>query len=77
MVSSGFMLKNYILVAIRNPIAWIFMNQWLQDFAYHIPIHWWIFGLAGSLVIMIAFLTISLQVFKAAVANPVTNLRSE
>ena len=67
----------FIAILLASPIAWIFMNQWLQDFAYHIPIHWWIFGLAGSLVIMIALFTISLQVFKAAIANPVKSLRSE
>jgi putative ABC transport system permease protein len=67
----------FIAILLASPIAWMFMNRWLQDFAYHIPIHWWIFGLAGSLVILIALFTISLQVFKAAIANPVKSLRSE
>ncbi len=66
-----------IAILLASPIAWIFMNQWLQDFAFHISIHWWIFGLAGSLVIIIALFTVSLQVFKAAIANPVKSLRSE
>ncbi len=66
-----------IAILLASPFSWIFMNQWLQDFAYHIPIHWWIFGIAGSLVILVALLTVSLQVFKAAITNPVNSLRSE
>ncbi len=66
-----------IAILLASPIAWIMMNQWLQDFAYHIPIHWWIFGVSGLAVILIALFTVSLQVFKAAIANPVKSLRSE
>jgi putative ABC transport system permease protein len=66
-----------IAILLASPIAWIFMNQWLQDFAYHIQIYWWVFGITGSLVILIALFTVSLQVFNAAIANPVTSLRSE
>ena len=66
-----------IAILLASPVAWLCMNQWLQDFAYHIPIHWWIFGIAGFVVILIALLTVSLQVFKASIANPVKSLRSE
>ncbi len=66
-----------IAILLASPVAWLCMNQWLQDFAYHIPIHWWIFGIAGFVVIMIALLTLSLQVFKASMANPVKSLRNE
>ncbi len=66
-----------IAVLLASPVAWIMMNRWLQDFAYHIPVRWWIFGISGLVVILIALITVSLQVFKAAVANPVKSLRSE
>jgi putative ABC transport system permease protein len=66
-----------IAVLMASPIAWIMMSQWLQDFAYYIPIRWWIFGVSGLVVILIALITVSLQVFKAAIANPVNSLRSE
>ena len=66
-----------IAILLASPFSWIFMDQWLQDFAYHIPIHWWIFGVSGSLVILVALVTVSLQVFKAAIANPVKSLRAE
>jgi putative ABC transport system permease protein len=53
------------------------MENWLQDFAYRIRIDWWIFALAGILVLMIAIVTVSYQAIKAAVTNPVKSLRTE
>jgi putative ABC transport system permease protein len=62
---------------IATPIAWLGMHKWLQDFAYHTSIRWWVFALAGSGAILIAFITISFQAIRAAMANPVRALRSE
>lgn len=64
-----------MLVAV--PLSWMVMNKWLEDFAYRIELHWWIFGLAGIISIIIAFATLSVQAIKAALANPVTSLRAE
>ena len=70
-----------ILIAIAfvivSPIAWYFMNKWLQDYVYRIDISWWIFLLGGLAAIVIAMLTVSFQALKAAFANPVNSLRSE
>jgi putative ABC transport system permease protein len=49
----------------------------LEDFAYSVKINWWVFVLAGILAIAIAFLTISFQAIKAALANPIKSLRNE
>ncbi len=69
------------LVAIASllafPVAWWMMNNWLHDFAYRISIGWWVFAIAGSLAILIAFLSVSYQTVKAATANPVKALHSE
>jgi hypothetical protein len=59
------------------PIAWYFLNQWLQNFVYRTPFSWWIFPLAGLLSIIIALVTISFQTVKASLANPVDSLRAE
>jgi putative ABC transport system permease protein len=69
----------WILIAnlIAWPIAWYILNYWLQNFAYRISIHWWIFGIAGSLTMMIALLTVSWQAIRAATANPINSLRYE
>ncbi|MFT3826045.1 MAG: ABC transporter permease [Chitinophagaceae bacterium] len=75
---SGDFLKLVILAAaIALPLAWWAISQWLQEFAYRVPVSWWIFGLAGVLAFVIALLTVSVQAFRSARANPVQSLRSE
>ncbi|MDB5223548.1 MAG: FtsX-like permease family protein, partial [Chitinophagaceae bacterium] len=59
------------------PLAYLAITKWLQSFPYRINISWWIFGLAGALVIVIALITVSFQALKAAIANPVKSLRTE
>jgi putative ABC transport system permease protein len=75
--STDFMKLIVIAFCIAGPIGWYAMNSWLQDFAYKLPLSWWIFALAGLVAILIALLTISMQAFKAARTNPATGLRSE
>ena len=72
-------LLKVVLVAmlVAVPVSWILMNKWLEDFAYRIQLHWWIFALAGIVALLIAIVTLSLQAIKAAVANPVKSLRNE
>jgi putative ABC transport system permease protein len=53
------------------------MNRWLQDFAYRIQISWWVFLIAGLSALLIAILTVSFQAIRAALTNPVNNLRTE
>jgi len=77
MLSKDFLKLVLLANLIAWPLAWWGMHQWLQDFAYHINLSWWIFGLAGVTAILIALITISFQAIKAAIANPVKSLRSE
>jgi putative ABC transport system permease protein len=77
MISVEFLRLVVIAVVISFPLTWFAMNKWLQDFAYRINIQWWIFIVAGGVALMIAFITISFQAVKAAIANPVKSLRSE
>jgi putative ABC transport system permease protein len=77
LLSKDFVRLVLISFLIAVPAAWYFMHKWLQDFAYRIQISWWVFIIAGLLALAIALLTISMQAIKAAVANPVKNLRSE
>lgn len=69
----------WVLVAnlVAWPVAWYFMNQWLQNFAYRINISWWIFVLAGGMALLIALLTVSGQAIRTALTNPVNTLRYE
>jgi putative ABC transport system permease protein len=77
LLSKGFVRLLLLALLIASPLAWYFMNKWLQNFAYRISIGWWVFIIAGSLALLIAFITISFQAIKAAVANPVKSLRTE
>jgi putative ABC transport system permease protein len=77
LLSKDFMLLVLIAFIIAAPVAWYFMNKWLEDFNYRVDINWWVFVLAGSIALVIALATISFQAIKAALANPVKNLRTE
>ena len=77
LLSKDFIKLVVLSLIVASPVAWYFMNRWLQDFAYRVTIGWWIFGLAAVLVVSIAFITVSFQAIKAAVANPVKSLRTE
>lgn len=77
MLSKQFLVLVLIAFVIAVPVITWVMNQWLQDFAYRINISWWIFLAAGVVSLAIAFLSISFQILRAAVANPVNSLRAE
>lgn len=77
MLSREFVLLVIISIVIATPLAWLFMNKWLQDFPYRIEITWEIFLVAGLIAILVAVLTVSFQAIRAAIANPVKSLRNE
>jgi len=77
LVSKEFIVLIAIAFVIAIPVGYYFIHKWLENFAYRINIGWWMFALAGALVITIAVVTMSLQSIKAAVANPVKSLRTE
>jgi putative ABC transport system permease protein len=77
LLSRDFLMLVGIAILFASPIAWYVMKSWLQDFAYRIIIQWWMFAIAGLLAVLIAFVTVGFQAVKAAMANPVKNLRTE
>ena len=77
LLSMDFIKLVLIANAIAFPIAWWATNRWLQDYAYHIDVRWWVFVLAAILASLVALLTVSYQAIKAAMSNPVNSLRSE
>ena len=77
LLSKDFLKLVLIAACIAFPVAWYATNQWLQQYAYHINVQWWVFLIAGVLAVSIALLTICYQAIKAAMANPVTSLRTE
>ena len=77
MLSGSFLKLVSVACVIAMPVAWYIMNRWLEDFAYRTHIAWWMFGIAGILVLVIALITVSFEAIKAAIANPVKSLRTE
>jgi putative ABC transport system permease protein len=77
LLSKNFLQLIVISFVIAAPLAWYCMNHWLQDFAYRVKVDGWIFIVAGVFAVAITFLTVGFQAVKAALANPVTSLRSE
>lgn len=77
LLSKDFIKLVLIALLIASPVAWYFMNKWLEGFAYRIGIAWWMFALAALLAVVLALLTVSFQAVKAALTNPVRNLRAE
>jgi putative ABC transport system permease protein len=77
MLNKDFVKLVLLAFIIACPIAWYSMHQWLQNFAYKTPLSWWVFALAGFVVLVIALVTVSWQSWRAATRNPVEALRYE
>ena len=79
MIMLNWDLLKWIIIscAMAIPLAYLFMNKWLEGYAYKIALSWWIFALAGITAVLIAVLTISGQSWKASSRNPSEALRYE
>ncbi len=78
----GILSKQFIILVgasniIAWPIAFFFMDKWLQFYAYHTDITWWVFLVSGAAALLITLLTVSFQSIRSAAANPVDSLRYE
>jgi putative ABC transport system permease protein len=77
LVSRDFIKLILIAFCIAVPVAWFALTKWLDNFVYKTSLYWWVFALAGLAILVIGFVTVSLQALKTAVTNPVKNLRTE
>ncbi len=77
MLSKDFVILVMISLLIAVPMAYYFMNNWLNKYDYRTEIAWWIFAVSGVGALAITLATVSYQSIKAAMANPVSSLRSE
>jgi putative ABC transport system permease protein len=77
LLTANFLWPVALAIVIATPIAWYFMQAWMQDFVYRVSVPWWIYGLAGMGAIGIALLTVGYQAVRAALTNPVEKLRGE
>jgi putative ABC transport system permease protein len=77
LLSRDFLKLVLIASCVAFPLAWWGTNRWLQEYAYHIEVGWWVYALAAVIATGIALLTVSYQAIKSALSNPVNSLRSE
>ncbi|MFN0013689.1 MAG: ABC transporter permease [Saprospiraceae bacterium] len=77
LLAADFMKLVLVAVVLAVPVAYFFMQHWLEDFAYRIELQWWMFVLAGLAATAIALATVGFQSIRASLANPVKALRSE
>jgi ABC-type antimicrobial peptide transport system permease subunit len=77
LVSKDFLKLVLLALIIATPLAWYGISQWLTNYAFHIEITGWAFGLAGMIAIAVTLVTIGTQAFKSALANPAESLKSE
>lgn len=77
MLSKDFLILVIVSSLIAIPIAYYYLDSWLQNYEYRVPISWWTFGISIASAIVITLLTVSYQAISAALMNPVKSLRSE
>lgn len=76
LLSKDFARLVCIAILVATPLAWWAIDEWIQNFAYRIPVSWWMFAAADVLALVTALITTSFQAVKAAIANPVKSLRA-
>jgi ABC-type antimicrobial peptide transport system permease subunit len=77
LLSKDFVGLVILACLLAAPVAWYFLNSWLESYEYRITISLWVFALAGIAALVITIVTVSFQAIKAALANPVKSLRDE
>ena len=68
------MLLSFI---VAFPLAYYFVNGWLDNFVYHINLSWWMFALPGLMLVLITVVIVSIQSYRTAASDPVKSLRHE
>jgi ABC-type antimicrobial peptide transport system permease subunit len=77
LVAKDFLSLVIIAIVIGTPLAWYFMDVWLQEFAYRTSLNWPVFVVASALCLVLAIITVGYQAIKAAIEDPVKSLRNE
>jgi putative ABC transport system permease protein len=77
LLTSGISKLIAIAIIIAIPLSWYAVNNWLSGFAYHINVSWLVYFIAAFAALSIAWITVSYESIKAAIANPVKSLSNE
>ncbi len=77
LLSLDFLRPMVLAWSVGTPLAWYLLTQWLSGYAYRTELAWWMFVAVGLASIGMAWLTVSTQAIKTALANPVDSLRND
>lgn len=77
MLSVDYFVPVAVATLIASPVALYFMNQWLQQFAYHVNIAWWIFAAGAAFMVIVIVTTVSILGYQTASSNPVQHLKAD
>jgi putative ABC transport system permease protein len=77
LISKDYLLLLVLAVVCSTPLAWLVMQNWLNDFAHRITLDWWVFALPSLVVVVIALITVSGLTLKTALTNPAISLKYE
>lgn len=77
LLSTEYIWLTFIGFMIAAPLAYLFMEKWLENYVYRITINWSIFAVTGGLALFITVITVSYQAIKVALSNPIDTLRNE
>ena len=77
LLSGEFTRMVLVSVVIALPVSWYLASKWLEGFVFRIDLQWWLFAGSGIIALLIAWMTVGIQTFKAARVNPTECLRSE
>jgi ABC-type antimicrobial peptide transport system permease subunit len=75
LLTKGFIFLVVIAFVLSVPVAWFIMKNWLQSFAYHVTMPWWMFAAAGTLALAVAAFAIGFQSLRAARIDPAKTLK--
>jgi len=77
LLSKDFLKLVAVALLVAIPVAYYFIQNWLQNFAYHIDLQWTVFAITIGIALLISFMTVGFQAFRAAIANPVKSIKTE
>ena len=77
MFNKSFIRLVLVCFVVAAPLAWYGVTRWLESFAYRTPVYWWVFALSLVIVLLITLITVTIQSWRAATANPVSSLKTE
>lgn len=76
-INKEFIIIVAVSIGIGSAVGYWLMQDWLSGYAYKIDFEWWFIPLAATVILSIAYLTVTMQALKASQINPASTLKSE